>query len=236
MSLFAGSSSSECQSCENVPWSDSPRREVTASITTAAPDVSAPSLLMVRALLRRGAYREAAELAGVLLRAGADPDETDREGRALLSYSVQQLDDCIVLTRLLLNSGASVWHGAANLPSEPDHSAFTWLLRALILRRRFEHCNLTLDVLARVMGGEPLRMRSLVLRTMFRHARCPRVLGPIFQQIKTALAGYWSQPQGLQYSCWRAVRTSLASTSLAASTPSLGLPPTLQQYLLMEDS
>lgn len=190
---------------------------------------------MVRDLLRRGAFCEAVELAGVLLRAGADPNETDLEGRALLSYSVQQLDDCIALTRLLLNSGANVWNGTQKLPNEPDHSAFTWLLRALILRRRFEHCNLTLSLLARVMGGEPLRMRSLVMRTMFRHASCPRVLGPLFQQIKDALSGYWSQPQGLQYSCWRALRQSLGPARLSDSTPRLGLPPTLQRYLLMDD-
>jgi hypothetical protein len=190
---------------------------------------------MVRTLLGRGAFSEAAELARVLLRAGANPDETDPEGRSLLSYSVQQLDDCIVLTRLLLNNGASVWHGTPNLPQDPDHSAFTWLLRAIIIRRRFEHCSLTLDVLARVMGSEPLRMKALVLRTMYRHARSPRVLGPIFQQIKSALAGYWNQPQGLQYSCWRAVRRAVRPLSIAAATPRLGLPSPLQRYLVMED-
>lgn len=144
--------SAECSTCD-----------LEASSTAQSSEPA--SLLVVRAALSCGQFEAAAAQAAELLAAGADPDETDAEGRTLLSHSAQHLDDAVALTRLLLNSGASVWQGGA---AGADHSPFTWLLRALILRRRFENCDLTLQMLAAVMAERPHQMKAHVLRVMFR--------------------------------------------------------------------
>ncbi|XP_059487421.1 uncharacterized protein LOC132203576 [Neocloeon triangulifer] len=212
---------------------DSAKECSTCDLEEEISELSAPtSLLVVRGALGKGDFEAAMQLAATLLQAGADPDETDPEGRTLLSHSVQHLDDSAALTRLLLNSGASVWHRGGT--GVPDHSPFTWLLRALILRRRFENCDLTLEMLARVMGERPAQMKAHVLRVMFRHARCPKVLGPIFKRIKEVVSVYWTNAPSLQYSCLSAIRRRLAGRT-AHGVPLLGLPPSLKRSLLMQD-
>ncbi|XP_065335276.1 uncharacterized protein LOC135936404 [Cloeon dipterum] len=209
-----------------------PAKECSTCDLDEEPSPFPTSLLEVRSALSKGNFEAATQLAEFLLAAGADPDETDPEGRTLLSHSVQRLDDTAALTRLLLNNGASVWHLGA--PAETDHSPFTWLLRALILRRRFENCDLTLEMLARVMGERPAQMKAHVLRAMFRHAKCPKVLGPIFKRVKEVLSVYWTNPQSLQFSCLSAIRRRLGGRT-SHGVPLLGLSPPLKRTLLMQD-
>ncbi|KAL1453836.1 hypothetical protein WDU94_010147 [Cyamophila willieti] len=81
-------------------------------------------------------------------------------------------------------------------------------------------------------------MHAHVMRTMFDHARCVRVLGPVFLQMKLSMSQHWGQPQSLQTLCRTAFRrnalrtqeTSLTQESLSA----LGLPLPVQKFVLYE--
>ena len=45
--------------------------------------------------------------------------------------------------------------------------------------------------------------------------RHPRVLGPVFLQLKDALAPFWTRPQHLSYLAWARVRTAIGPKRLA---------------------
>ena len=45
--------------------------------------------------------------------------------------------------------------------------------------------------------------------------RHPRVLGPVFLQLKVALAPFWTRPQHLSYLAWARVRTAIGPKRLA---------------------
>ncbi|XP_053648308.1 putative ankyrin repeat protein RF_0381 isoform X1 [Cherax quadricarinatus] len=185
----------------------------------------------VRNLLRQGLYDRAAYVAHILLQAGAQVDAANNEGRTLLTYSVEYLDDSLPLTRTLLNHGASVW-GAAD-GSDKDQSIFTWFLKAVITHRRLENCSYTVSILSHMMADNPRRMYQHVLRTMFRQSRCYKVLGPVFLELKTLMMPHWTQPATLASLCWRTVRNSLTPKRIHSGTPQLGLPPPLESYILL---
>lgn len=201
-----------------------------------------PLLIAGRRLLREGAFDQAAQLSQLLLEAGSDPNAVNSEGRSLLTYSVHYMDESIELTRVLLNGGASVWpqgthDGTSENASNSDQcSAFTWFLRSIIRRRKLdEHCERTLALLSQVMGEHPGRMHAHVMRTMFRHAKCYKVLGPVFYQLKIAMMRYWTQPQDLLFICRKAIRSAVGPERLmAGETSQLGLPNQIQGYLLLE--
>lgn len=98
-------------------------------------------------------------------------------------------------------------------------------------------CLQTLTLLAQVMGECPSRMHSHVMRTMFRHAKCYRVLGPVFLQLKLAIASYWAQPQDLRFLCRRAIRQCLLNSPhhlIPSTVAGLGLPPQMVSYIMLE--
>ncbi|GLH11273.1 Uncharacterized protein GBIM_16081, partial [Gryllus bimaculatus] len=209
-----------------------------------------PLLILGRRLLKAGAFDQAAQLSKMLLEAGSDPNAVNLEGRSLLSYSINYMDDSVELTRVLLNGGASVWPlglsvcgnvesvenvGSTSLPSE-QCSAFTWFLRGVIRRRKLdEHCCRTLNLISEVMGEHPTRMHSHVMRTMFRHAKCYKVLGPVFYQLKIAMMRYWTQPLELRFMCRGTIRSAMGSERmLAGATSQLGLPSPLERYICLE--
>ncbi|GAB6027582.1 hypothetical protein CHUAL_001825 [Chamberlinius hualienensis] len=188
----------------------------------------------LRTFLKRGLYNEAAEVAHVLLQCGANPNAINRQSRTLLTYSVSYLDDSIALSRLLLNSGALVWRQKSSVDLDADQaSSFNWFLKSVIQMRRLENCFLTLKLLSQVMGEAPNRMHSHVLRIMFKHVRCFRVLGPVFLQLKLCMLRYWAEPQDLKYLCSKTLRKSLGPQRLNwTATAQLGLPKPLQKYVL----
>lgn len=215
-----------------------------------------PLLLVGRRLLAAARWADAAQVAALLLAAGSDANAVNREGRSLLSYAVAALDEAADTTRLLLNHGATVWGGlelppptlrppvpapsSATPPAPalredaPCSPVFAWFLRAVIRRRRLdEGCLRTLALVSQVMAERPRHMHGLVLRTMFRHSRCYRVLGPVFLQIKTAMALHWSRPQDLRALCRRTIRRAVGPSRLHHAAPALGLPTALQEYLLL---
>ena len=69
-------------------------------------------LLYVRILLRGGAstVNKACAIIQLLVNAGANINAMNNDNRTLLTYSVSYLDQCVLVTRALLNSGCSVWY------------------------------------------------------------------------------------------------------------------------------
>ena len=100
------------------------------------------------------------------------------QGRSLLSISVSYLDDSIELTRVLINHGARVWPDQSlgpcprtveDITRDSEESSFTWFLRAVINQRGLSNSEGTLSCLCHVMGHQPDRMKSHVLRVMLRY-------------------------------------------------------------------
>ncbi|PSN50898.1 hypothetical protein C0J52_05355 [Blattella germanica] len=210
------------------------------------PEGNTPLLIAGRRLLREGAFDRAAQLSRLLLEAGSDPNAANAEGRSLLTYSVHYMDESIELTRVLLNGGATVWpigsHDSMNsqtienVSNTEQCSAFTWFLRSVIRRRKLdEQCEQTLALLTQVMGEHPGRMHGHVMRTMFRHAKCYKVLGPVFYQLKISMMRYWTQPPDLLFMCRKAIRSAVGPERLMSGDANkLGLPSQIQGYLMLE--
>ena len=138
------------------------------------------------------------------------------QGRSLLSQSVTYLDESIDLTRTLINHGARVWPDSslskptsvAEIIQDKEQSAFTWFLRAVIKQRTLASTDTTLNCLSHEMGKQPRRMKvsfsdltlslslhqplqAHVLRVMVSEGRHPRVLGPVFLQMKLSMEPFW---------------------------------------------
>ncbi|XP_065226216.1 uncharacterized protein LOC135849644 [Planococcus citri] len=120
------------------------------------------------------------------------------------------------------------------------NSAFTWFLISIMKRLKLnDNCLRTMYLLAEAMGEHPELMRSHVMSTMFSHAKCYNVLGPVFLQIKLAMSPYWTQPQSLKYMCKSAIRKSVLSLPgrfvTAENMSSLLLPPSLESYVMLQN-
>jgi len=76
-------------------------------------------------------------------------------------------------------------------------------------------------------------MKAHVLRVMVSEGRHPRVLGPVFLQMKLSMEPFWSEPQDLRYLAWNSVRRSLGPRRLERASGQLGLPPPLTRYLTL---
>lgn len=190
------------------------------------------ALSYVKILLRKGCFRLAHQIASHLLDHGALIDAEDNGQQTLLSHSVAALDGASDLTRLLLNRGADVWHRNATGGDSP----FGSFLQAIVRCRCVTGATITADLLGRTMGSRPEAFKALVLRSMLRHGRFIRVLGPVFVQLKSILSPYWRQPQPLRYAAWTVIRRhSSPVKSWARELQQMGLPPSVLRYLTMED-
>ena len=58
-------------------------------------------------------------------------------------------------------------------------------------------------------------MYKIVTLFVASEGRHPRVLGPVFLQLKVALAPFWTRPQHLSYLAWARVRTAIGPKRLA---------------------
>lgn len=250
-------------------------------------DENTPLLYAGRRLLKEKAFRKALALSELFIQAGSDVNAANVEGRTLLTYSVQYFDDSFELTRLLINSGATVWPLNTEIisgnsigyiksdsqitnqfqthlkpPSDvtnvfrldknekevlyfgpqiretsnyEKNSAFTWFLRSIIRCRKLNsNAEKTLAVLCEIMGENPERMHAHVMRTMFRHAKCFKVLGPVFYQLKSFMMPYWRQPKDLKYLCRKEIRKILGSARLRSDANKLALPKKMVNYILLE--
>ena len=175
-------------------------------------------LVSLACLLEQKQFAVAAQLATLFLTSdtNCDVNSVNLEGRSLLSYSVTYLDSSAELTRLLVNHGARVWP-SPTVPKNPtvdqirqdkEQSAFTWFLRAVIKQRTLASTDTTLNCLSHEMGKQPRRMKvsfsdltllltlpqslqAHVLRVMVSEGRHPRVLGPVFLQMKLSMEPFW---------------------------------------------
>ena len=199
------------------------------------------ALSHVKVLLRHGYFLLAFQVANMLLDHGADVDAEDYGHQTLLSHSVASVDHASDLTRLLLNHGADVWHGTdeehpcqATQVCRAD-TPFGSFLQAIVRRRCVDGALVTADLLGRMMGSRPELMRSLVLRSMVRHGRYIRILGPVFLKLKSLLSPYWRQPPRLQYAAWKVIRKSIRPLRLVQELQQLGLPPALNRFITLDD-
>lgn len=89
------------------------------------------------------------------------------------------------------------------------------------------------------MGENPNRMHSHVMRTMFSHAQCYNIFGPVFFQIKKALAPQWVQPHALQHLCRKSIRRSLFRGRRGNAYPDtvaeLNLPKPLEDFVTYQN-
>ena len=191
-----------------------------------------------RTLLRRGLFHEGLELARALIERFSGSiyrlvNHVNHEQRTLLSYSVYNGDECIDLTRALLNSGAQVLPDRASVSTERDRSSFTWLVRGIIssgLTGWKQHYGGTLDLLCQTL--EPEMLRSHALTTMVHlgpsHGSGSGALKPLFVELRDTISSYWAQPQTLLGLCRNSIRDTAGPKNLA----SLNLPLSLTRYLL----
>jgi len=202
-------------------------------------------LLCLASLLQRAEWGVAADIAKLFCtRTDCDVNSVNLQGRSLLSLSLSYLDDSLEVTRTLINLGARVWPlepltgpgpgaSVSEIIRDTESSAFTWLLRAVVSQRGLENTEASLECVAHVMAAQPERMKSHVIRVMLSEGRYPRVLGPVFLQLKTSLAPFWSRPQQLSYLAWARVRRSLGPKRLTQRPRLPGLPPPILRYLTL---
>lgn len=199
-------------------------------------------LLAISHLLENQRWEDSVAVATHLLDSGleCDVNAVNKESRSLLSLSVSYLDASAELTRILINRGARVWPLPAPAPQvelikeDRQQSAFTWFLKSVVKQTGLEGSEETLHCLCHDMGRDPGRMKSHVLSAMLVEGRCPRVLGPIFLQLKLDMAPFWTEPQRLRYLAWTSIRRSLGPKRLNTGSGKLGLPHALSSYLLLQ--
>lgn len=198
-------------------------------------------------LLVQERMEEAAQISELLLSYSAQPcdvNHIDAGERSLLSYSVTYLDRAAELTRVLVNHGGRVWPRPApaspvsvnDLTRDREQSAFTWFLRSAVLVSNLDGAENTLTCLCHEMGRDPARMKAHVMRVMLSEAKYPRVLGPLYLQLKLAMAPFWSEPQHLRYLAWNSIRKSIGPKRLNSGSKQLGLPSPLRKYLTLASS
>jgi len=201
-------------------------------------------LNFISKLLDRKLFREALELSKIILQdPRCDSNSVNTFGRSLLSQSVTHGDDCVDLTRLLLNNGASVFpfratpeSNADDVTRERDASAFTWYLRTAMRQQDLSASSLTLKLLCDAMAVEPELMRTHVLSTMLHlgqqssGANSSR-LASLFIELKSVMAPYWRQPLPLRCLCVNRIRRALGPKHIATRAQQLNLPSSLIGHL-----
>jgi len=164
-------------------------------------------------------------------------DLQDAKGRTLLSYAAEAGDQCISLTRLLINLGASTH--SDQLGKEAEVSAFAWFLRAQ-MRKLDVLDEDTLYVLCTAMASEvgPARLKAVIDRSMVALGSSPEAHGPIFRRIRGLTAHYWLRPPQLRSIAVKSIRRSLGPKRLSKGhevMSRLKVPRKLQRFVTLEE-
>jgi len=164
-------------------------------------------------------------------------DLQDAKGRTLLSYAAEAGDQCISLTRLLINLGASTH--SDQLGKEAEVSAFAWFLRAQ-MRKLDVLDEDTLYVLCTAMASEvgPARLKAVIDRSMVALGSSPEAHGPIFRRIRGLTAHYWLRPPQLRSIAVKSIRRSLGPKRLSKGNEvmsRLKVPRKLQRFVTLEE-
>lgn len=171
------------------------------------------------------------KLANLLLAHDFDANHINGHERTLLTYSVSKGDLYLDLTKLLLNHGALILPARSNIVR--DRSAFTWLVRSLMKEQSLDGHRETILLLCQNMAevDGPEAMRSHTLSTMIHLGHSASVMGPLFTQLRSLIAPFWSQPLDLVHLCRNSIRRSLGPKNISLGVTQLNLPPSLSQYL-----
>ena len=217
--------------------------EAGARLDLTDPEGRSP-LNCLELLLATDRMAEAAELCELFLSqpgGSCDVNHIDAEDRSLLSHSVTYLDRSAELTRVLVNHGGRVWPLPAppspvtvpDLTRDRELSAFTWFLRSAIQASSLGGAEDTLTCLCHEMGRDPGRMKAHVSRILLSEGKHPRVLGPLYRQLRLRMAPFYTQPQHLRYLAWNSIRKSIGPKRLSTGSKQLGLPSPLRRYLTL---
>lgn len=164
----------------------------------------------------------------------------DAKGRSLLTYAVEAGDQCLALTRFLINLGAKTF--SDQLVNEAASSAFAWFLRAQMRKSKVQNLDEeSLYVLgtAIMSEGHDLGFKAIVDRTMVALGSSREVHGPLFRRLRGLLAPYWLQPLQLRQLAVHSLRRSLGPKRLSKGPEQmmsrLKVPRKLQRYITLEE-
>ena len=227
--------------------------EVVRQLLEAGADPNIPdkngetALLLTRHLFSRGMYSFAYAIIRALIydypgvvgninHRKINVNATNMESKgSLLSYAVQHGDKTAEVTRLLLNSGASVWqeddsqnsnkrtqkrspNGFSQLSqrrtkNSKDDSVFKWYLRSLMAGTTdIKASKQTLYMLCTAMESqqnEKSTMRQHVDKTMLELGVAPKINGPLFKKLRAEITPFIAKPQSLRFICIKSIRKSI---------------------------
>ena len=228
--------------------------EVVHQLLEAGADPNIPdengetALLMTRHLFSRGLYSFAYAIIRALIydypgmtgntnHRKINVNATNMESKgSLLSYAVQHGDKTADVTRLLLNSGASVWQEGdsqnsnkrtqkrspngfsqfsprRNKNSNNDESVFRWYLQSLMSGSTdIQASKQTLYMLCTAMESQQndkRTMRQHVDKTMLELGVAPKINGPLFKKLRAEITPFIAKPQSLRFICIKSIRKSI---------------------------
>ena len=192
-------------------------------------------ITLIRNILQEARFEEAAEVAELLLSAGADPNHRNVCGWSALAYSLVHQDRSLPVSRALLH------HGARIAPPPPPAQHHTYLplrvlFRSVLRSQSLENCRETLHLLGQVLTTQEKagRMKEVVGAALVSEASLLTANGAeLVREMKTVLSRYWSQPKPLLHLSLAATRSRLASLKRLhpAKLKDVVIAPRIRSYL-----
>jgi len=191
-------------------------------------------LTMVRHMLEEGMFKEAAEVAEILLDQGADPNHRNVCGWSALAYSVIHQDSSLNLTRSLLNCGGKI------LPTDDKdmqtgqlYLPLRVLLRSVIKCQSLDNAKESIKIIGQVMSQHPKQMKEHVLSSIVAEGSLITSNAPtLCTEIQSILSHFWLRPKPLLHLSLQASRSKLGLKRLnSGSLKALFVAPRIQNYL-----
>ena len=215
---------------------------VRAAVLQASPDTidhadnhGDTPITLIRNILQEARFEEAAEVAELLLSAGADPNHRNVCGWSALAYSLVHQDRSLPVSRALLH------HGTRIAPPPPPVQHHTYLplrvlFRSVLRSQSLENCRETLHLLGQVLTTQEKagRMKEVVGAALVSEASLLTANGAeLVREMKTLLSRYWSQPKPLLHLSLAATRSRLASLKRLhpAKLKDVVIAPRIRSYL-----
>jgi len=191
-------------------------------------------LTMVRHMLEDGKFKEAAEVAEILLEQGADPNHRNVCGWSALAYSVIHQDSSLNLTRSLLNCGGKILPiDDKDMHTDQPYLPLRVLLRSVIKCQSLDNARESIKILGQVMSQNPKKMKEHVLSSIVAEGSLITSNGPaLFKEIQSTLSYFWLRPKPLLHLSLHASRSKLGLKRLnSGSLKGLFVAPRIQNYL-----
>ena len=140
-------------------------------------------LTLVRGLLDLNQFRLATDLASLLVKAGADVNHANLEGRTLLACSLAHLDNSFQLTTLLINAGARILPTPGQIRA---HLPLNTFLRAVL----FQHCDTEQSLLNcdKTLCDNPSASEYSLNKTYISHDMSTKGYGKVLCLLATSLS------------------------------------------------